>query len=185
MQVQSTRRPMWGPRRPAGSLKGQPTVEPHPSAQHPSLAVELASAVTGRAAGMPSRDLGCPRPHYKPRRRGRQARPHVHVHSTRAPLHSRSRWLRYPRFIQRASTQTVRDGSAAASSTAPHPPSLPHRHAIDATPPRRRRRRRGAPARVPASTPSPRFVGTPGGSHLEPHTHHHEGWCFGGDIPGA
>ena len=64
------RRPMWGPRRPAGSLKGQPTAEPRPAAQHPSLSIKLASAVTGRAAGMPSRVLGCPGPHYKPRRGG-------------------------------------------------------------------------------------------------------------------
>ena len=67
------RRPMWGPRRPAGSLKGQPTAEPRPAAQHPSLSIKLASAVTGRAAGMPSRVLGCPWPHYKPRRGGGQA----------------------------------------------------------------------------------------------------------------
>ena len=159
---------MWGPRRPAGSLKGQPTVEPRPSAQHPSLAVELASAVTGRAAGMPSRDLGCPRPHYKPRRRGRQARPHVHVHSTRAPLHSRSRWLRYPRFIQRASTQTVRDGSVPRSRSTTDQHCYPTGTPSTRTPSRRRRRRRGAPASAPASTPSQRFVVTPGGAHLEP-----------------
>ena len=133
---------MWGPRRPAGSLKGQPTVEPRPSAQHRSLAVELASAVTGRAAGMPSRDLGCPRPHYKPRRRGRQARPHVHVHSTRAPLHSRSRWLRYPRFIQRASTQTVRDGSVPRSRSTTDQHCYPTGTPSTRTPSRRRRQHR-------------------------------------------
>ena len=35
-------RPMWGPRGLPGGVKGQPTVEPRPAAQHPSLGVELA-----------------------------------------------------------------------------------------------------------------------------------------------
>ena len=71
------RRPMWGPRRPAGSLKGQPTAEPRPAAQHPSLGVELAVTCPQGPDGTPlgpSRALGCPWPHYKPRRGGGQAR---------------------------------------------------------------------------------------------------------------
>ena len=54
------------------------------------------STGTGKTPEGPSRALGCPRPHYKPRRGGGQARPRIHVHSTRAPLHSRSRRASVP-----------------------------------------------------------------------------------------
>ena len=128
------RRPMWGPRRPAGSLKGQPTAEPRPAAQHPSLSIKLASAVTGRAAGMPSRDLGCPRPHYKPRRGGGQARPRIHVHPARGPLHSRWRRASVPSTCIESEHADGPGRKRAAFALDDGPALLPQRHAIDANP---------------------------------------------------
>ena len=66
---------MWGPRGLPGGVKGQPTVEPRPAAQHPSLGVELAGQCPQGAEGTPlwpSRALGCPMA-YASRARGRPA----------------------------------------------------------------------------------------------------------------
>ena len=142
-QVQSTRVDVGVLGGPAGSLKGQPTVEPRPAAQHPSLGVKLASAVTGRTAGMPSRVLGCPRPRTSrdaaAARRGRTYTRTLHAHLS---IHDRD-GLRYPRFIYRASTQMVRDGSAPRSRSTADQQCYPTGTPSTRTPSRRRRRRRG------------------------------------------
>jgi len=125
---------MWGPRGLPGGVKGQPTVEPRPAAQHPSLSIKLASAVTGRAAGMPSRVLGCPWPHYKPRRGGGQARPRIHVHPARGPLRSRSRRASVPSVCIESEHADGPGRKRAAFVLDDGPALLPHRHAIDANP---------------------------------------------------
>ena len=123
------------PRRPPGSVKGQPTAEPHRLPQHPSLSIKLSSAVSGRGASRALPRLGCPVAHYKPRcGGGGQARPHVHAHSTRAPLHSRSRRASVPSICIESEHGDGPGRKRAAFALDDGPAMLPHRHAIDANP---------------------------------------------------
>ena len=166
------------------SKPGQPPV----AAQHPSLGAELAGQCPqgpGETPLGPSRALGCPWPHYKPRRGGGQALPCVHVHSTRAPLRPRSRPASIPSVCIASERADGPGRKRAAFALDGGPAMLPHGHAIDANPVASST----ASERRPSERASLHAVAalrwhTPG-TQSPPSHHHNEGRCFSTDTPGV
>ena len=129
--------PRGGPYGVLGDLPELEPGQPPVAAQHPYLAIKLAVTYPqglGETPLGPSRALGCPWPNYKPRRGGGQARPRIHVHPARGPLHSRWRRASVPSTCIESEHADGPGRKRAAFALDDGPALLPHRHAIDANP---------------------------------------------------